>query len=146
MIKLLLFVTVALFVFLQGCSYRNTYFPTMTIAGPEIQQDSFKPSDYQMVDKNVISTDMYPIIIVFPILGNNQKLYPGMIDNAVQKICKEKNFAFLTNVRIYDESWYIPYIFGKIKFTVKCEGWSTTQKSEIIDELKADGFTVAAAN
>ncbi|MBK9576132.1 MAG: hypothetical protein IPK50_23400 [Fibrobacterota bacterium] len=129
--------------FMQSCAYRYTALPTMTLAGPALKKDSFRPADFQLTEKNVESTDDFSIIVFFPMIGDNQKLFVGMIDNAVQKICKEKNYAFMTNVRVYVKQWYIPMLYGKVEMSVRGEGWTATQKAEIIDGLKSAGYQVS---
>ena len=130
----------------QSCAYRYYALPSMTLAGPALEKSTFRPNDYQLSDKEVQASDVTHIIIVFPIIGVNQQVDLGMIDNAVRKICEEKKFAFMTNVRVYTKMWWIPYIYGRLVFTIKGEGWTEIQKAEIMDGLKDSGYNVALAH
>ena len=76
-----------------------------------------------MVNAKVVEEDSYPIIICFALQGNNQLFVEGMIANAIEKKCAAEDYAFLSNVRIYNSSWYIPYIFGLVKVRIQGEGW-----------------------
>jgi hypothetical protein len=115
----------------------------MTLAGPAIEKENFRVNDYQLTDKEVESEDLFHIILLFPLIGDNQKHSLGMVDNAVKKICAEKKFAFMTNVRIYSSGWYIPYIYGQYKFVIRGEGWTEGQRSELMNGLKDAGFEVS---
>lgn len=126
--------------FFSGCALRTSLIPTLTLAGPAINENNYSPSDYEKVENEVISEDFFHIIIIFPIKGKNQKHFMGMIDNAVQKICKEKGYSFLTNVRVYTSSFYIPYIYGQYKFIIKGEGWTKKQANQLSSALKEQGF------
>jgi hypothetical protein len=130
----------------QSCTYRYTAFPTMTLAGPAIDKDNFRVNDYQLADKNIEGQDFFSIIVFFPMIGENQKITLGMVDNAVKKICAEKKLAFMTNVRIYTTGWYIPLIYGQVKFIVRGEGWTAAQKTSLIEGLEDAGYAIAQGN
>jgi hypothetical protein len=123
-----------------GCVRRYGSFPSMTIAGPGLEGDTFSPSDYQLTDKEVEEKDISHIIIFFPIAGPNQKHVLGYVSNAVNRICEEKGYSFLTNVRIYYQSWYIPYIYGQTKILVRGEGWTKQQGQALMEELNRQGI------
>lgn len=129
-----------------NCSGRYVYMPKLNIAGPEIEGDKFKVSDYQLVDKDVEGKDYFHIIIFFPIMKDNQELYQGIIANAVNNVCKEKNLSFMTNVRIYFTGWYIPYIYGRFTITVNGEGWSSGKKTAFINELNNHGMYAVSSD
>jgi len=103
----------------MGCAYRYAVMPTINIAGPEMKGSTVNFADYQVVKKNVEGEDLFPIIIIFPVIGANQRLPYGMIDNAVRKACATENADLLMNVRVYNSSWYIPYIFGLETIKIK---------------------------
>ena len=110
-------------ILMNSCAYRATLLPQMNIAGPGTSEDTFRISDYQLVEKQVIGKDSYPIVILFPITGNNQELNFGLMGNAVERACRQGNYAFLSNIRIYQKYFYIPYIFGMMEYDIKGEGW-----------------------
>lgn len=123
-----------------SCTQRFTQIPKLNIVGQSVEGESFSVKDYELVNKNVESTDKFPIIIFIPIIGDNQKLIYGLIDNAIQDICSKNNFAFMTNVKIYLTSWYIPLIYGEVKIKVVGEGWSKSERATIQKELQGLGF------
>ena len=123
---------------LTNCTSRYTQIPKLNIAGVNIQSNNFSVKDYVM-DKEIESEDFFNIVFIIPIQGYNQKLYYGMIDNAVQNICKERGLDFMTNVKVYVSSWYIPYIFGKVTFKVIGEGWKKKENAKLVEELNNFG-------
>lgn len=135
-----LFVLVVIVSVVFSCTQRFTQIPKLNIVGQSIDGESFSIKDYKMVDKNVTSTDMYPIILFIPIIGNNQELIYGLIDNAVQDICSKNNFAFITNVKIYAISWYIPLLYGQVEIKIVGEGWSKNERAAIQKELQGLSF------
>jgi hypothetical protein len=116
---------------LTSCTYRLTSLPKLNIAGPGVSGSTLKISDYKIAENKAKGEDSYSIIIFIPLLGNNQKLTEGMINNAIDKICKEKNYKFMTNVKIYTSGYYIPFIYGKVTVIIEGEGWVDKQTSSL---------------
>lgn len=124
---------------LIGCTARYVHIPKLNIIGPGFNGDSVKISNYSLVNKEIESKDYFHIIIFYPIIQDNQDLYSGMIANAVNKICMEKNLEFMTNVRVYYSGWYIPYVYGRFTITIKGEGWSKEKRNAILEDLNNQG-------
>lgn len=135
--SLALLLMVTLMMFFIGCaSARYWQIPKLNIVGKSIEGSTFSISDYEMVESSLEGKDSFSIIIFIPIMGKNQDLLWGMIDNAVQKICEKNNYDFMTNVKIYHSGWYVPLIVGKQTITVVGEGWTKKGKAELKEELK----------
>jgi hypothetical protein len=129
-----------------GCTLRYTQIPKLNIAGPDYTDNTFKISNYKLTDINVESNDYYHIIIFFPIIGQNQDIDIGMIANAIDKVCRERNFSFMTNVRIYTSGWYIPLIYGRVTVHVKGEGWTAEHRKALLRGLQDEGFFAFSDN
>lgn len=126
----LFLLTIALLIsVMSSCAYRLTNLPKLNIAGPAINENTFIISDYKIADKEVKGEDYYSIVLFIPIHSENQDLVEGMIYNAIEKICKEKNYKFMTNVKIYHKVWYIPFIYGQYHIIIEGEGWSKKDTS-----------------
>ena len=121
---------------------RYTEIPKLNISGKAIEGNSFSVNDYQMLPQEVGNEDSFSIIVIFPILQDNQMLIYGMIDNAVKKVCEQEGIDFMTNVKVYVNQWYIPYIYGKFTMSVKGEGWKKSSQAALMEELNKLGTVV----
>ncbi len=126
--------------FLVGCYMRSGYLPKVNIAGPSLSGGQLRINDYKIADSTVIGTDSFPIIFIFPIMGENRDIPLGQISNAIENICKKNNYAFMTNVKVYAGGWYIPLIYGQITIKIEGEGWTKSQKAVIEKGLRELGY------
>lgn len=65
------------------------------------------------------------IIVLFP-TGNMQ--FSNMLNEALENAEQTNNIDFLTNVTVDADSYYIPFIFGKVKLNVNGDGWKLDTK------------------
>lgn len=129
---------------LVGCTTRSAYLPKLNFAGPNLAGDQLSFKEYSLVEPNAVGKDNIDIILIIPLVKENQQLYIGRVYNAIENICIENGFDFLTNIKIYQSGWYIPFIFGRSTIKIEGEGWKKADRVTLINNLQLMGYQVSS--
>ena len=115
-----------LFILLTGCSTNIAKLSIVTTI-PDLD---LKDSSYVNIG-NVVGEDKSIIFIIIP-TGTPRA------DQAITNTLINNKIEFLTDVSIDNTSFWIPYIYGESKYTVKGVGWrkSSNEKIPIIYDPK----------
>jgi len=124
LIKFYLFLSILL----TGCSTINIAKLSIVSTIPDLD---LKDSSYVDIG-TVVGEDKFIIIIFIP-TGTTTK-----VDRAITNTLINNKIEFLTDVSIDNTSFWIPYIYGESKITVKGVGWRKSSNEKIPIVLFAD--------
>jgi hypothetical protein len=97
---------------LSSCSQRIGDFTLLSTKNAEIGQKYVRVSNQE----KVVGIDSKPIIVIIPMGTPN-------IKEAVDRALEKYGAQVLTNVVVYYDYYYIPYIYGEMKYRVEGEAW-----------------------
>ena len=112
----------------SGCSERIGDFTIISTKNAELGQKYVRTT---LDGTKAIGIDSKPIIVVIP-MGNPN------IKEAVDKALEKNGAQVLTDVVIYYDYFYIPYIYGEMKYRVEGTGWkrATDLSQQMEEDLK----------
>lgn len=79
-------------------------------------------AEYVKVAQGVRGSDIKSIIIVIP-TG-----YPNL-EEAIDRALEKADGELMTNLVLYYKWWWIPYIYGQLKFEVRGDIWKRKEKT-----------------
>ncbi|MCD6465418.1 hypothetical protein J7L27_03515 [Candidatus Bathyarchaeota archaeon] len=103
-------------IFIANCSWRIA---DLTVASTKNVEMG---AEYVRVATGVRGSDIKSIIIFIPTGHPN-------LEEAVDRALEKADGELMTNVVLYQKWWWIPYIYGQIKYEVKGDIWKRKEKS-----------------
>lgn len=91
-----------------GCQRRLGDFTVLSTKNVNLTDFSTEAAEESLP---IVGVDMKPIVILW---GT-----PPSLKEAVDRALERNNAHLLTNAVVYYSEWYIPYIYGEMKFEVK---------------------------
>lgn len=76
--------------------------------------------NYEKIKDQAVGSHSISIFFVFPSASLS---ITESINKSLEKALQDSDSDFLKNVEIYDEFYYIPFIYGQIKVVVVGEAW-----------------------
>jgi hypothetical protein len=118
--KLMILPVLVLIGAMSGCTQRLGNFSILSTKNTEIGKNYVRVT----TDKKASGVDSKPIIVIIP-MGN-----PNM-QEAADRALEKYGAQILTDVVIYYDWFYIPYIYGEFKYRVEGDAWKR------VDDLKS---------
>ena len=114
--KSILLSSLTLGIGLAGCSQRIGDFTVISTKNTEIGASYVRST---LDDKKSVGIDSKPIIVIIP-MGTPS------IKDAVDRALENSGSQVLTDVVVYYDYFYIPYVYGEFKYRVEGTGWKRT--------------------
>ncbi len=107
-------ILITLLLLLFNC---KTFYGSYAVAS---SKDVDFSKNFEKVKDEAKGSNEIPIYFMFPVgtLSETEN-----INTCLERALTESEADFLKNVEIYAESFYIPFVYGKVTTTVKGEAW-----------------------
>ncbi len=114
---------------LAGCSTRMGNFTVISTKNIDLGKKYVRAT---ATNKKAIGIDCKQIVVVIPMGQPN-------IQDAVDKALESYDANVLTDAVIYYDYFYIPYVYGEIKYRVEGDAWKVaTRNDDLSDTLEKD--------
>lgn len=110
----------------NGCSQRIGDFTVISTKNMELGQKYVRTT---LDGTKAVGIDAKPIIVIIPLGQPNVK-------EAVDKALEKNGADVLTDVVVYYDTFYIPYIYGETKYRVEGTAWK--RANELSQQLESD--------